>query len=94
MSRVVECRAEQGYQLWVRFEDGVEGNVYLGNLLEISAFHLWREADEFFKVSVDTDIATVTWEGGIRLDPDVLYQDVVSRRGEEVADVTGTNATV
>ncbi len=94
MSRVVECRAEQGYQLWVRFEDGVEGNVYLGNLLEISAFRLWREADEFFRVSVDTDIATVTWEGGIRLDPDVLYQDIVSRRGEEVAGVAGTNATV
>ena len=68
--------------------------MYLGNLLEISAFRLWREADEFFRVSVDTDIATVTWEGGIRLDPDVLYQDIVSRRGEEVAGVAGANATV
>jgi hypothetical protein len=94
MSRVVSCRAEQGYRLWVRFEDGVEGHVYLGNLLEISAFRLWRDMDEFFKVSVDTDAATATWAGGIRLDPEVLYQDIVGRRGEEVAGVAETGATV
>lgn len=94
MSRVVACRAEQGYRLWIRFEDGVEGDVYLGNLLEISAFRLWQDIDEFFKVSVDPDVATVTWDGGIRLDPDVLYQDIVSRRSEEVAGVAGFDATV
>jgi len=34
---------------------------------------------EFEKVSVDPHTATVTWEGGIRLDSDVLYQDLASR---------------
>jgi hypothetical protein len=74
--RVAACRPEDDYQLWLRFEDGVEGRVYLGNLLEIGAFRLWRDAREFEKVSVDPHTATVTWEGGIRLDPDVLYQDL------------------
>ncbi len=31
---------------------------------------------EFEKVSVDPETATVTWEGGIRLDADILYYDL------------------
>ena len=81
MHRVTACKAEEDYRLWIRFEDGLEGSVALGNLLEIGAFKLWRDASEFEKVSVDPQTATVTWEGGIRLDPDVLYQDLVSRSG-------------
>ena len=77
--RVTACKAEGDYRLWLRFEDGVEGSVFLGNLLEIGAFQLWRDVREFAKVSVDSETETVTWEGGIRLDPDVLYQGVLER---------------
>jgi hypothetical protein len=79
MHRVTACKAEEDYRLWLRFEDGLEGSVFLGNLLEIGAFQLWRDVREFEKVSVDPETATVTWEGGIRLDPDILYHDVASR---------------
>ena len=48
----------------------------MGGLLEIGAFKLWCDVREFEKVSVDPETATVTWEGGIRLDPDVLYQEL------------------
>jgi hypothetical protein len=79
MHRITACKPEEDYKLWLRFEDGLEGSVFLGNLLEIGAFKLWRDVREFEKVSVDPQTATVTWEGGIRLDPDVLYHDVASR---------------
>ena len=42
-------------------------------------YKLWRDVREFEKVSVDPETATVTWEGGIRLDPDILYQDLAAR---------------
>src|SRR3954449_1383073 len=76
MHRITACKAEEDYNLWLRFEDGLEGSVFLGNLLEIGAFQLWRDVREFEKVSVDPDTATVTWEGGIRLDAEILYHDV------------------
>jgi hypothetical protein len=82
MHRITACKAEDDYRLWLRFEDGLEGRVFLGNLLEIPAFKLWRDAREFEKVSVDPESATVTWEAGIRLDPDVLYQDLAQSVGE------------
>ena len=74
--RITACKAEEDYKLWLRFEDGLEGSVFLGNLLEIGAFQLWRDVREFEKVSVDPETATVTWEGGIRLGRDILYHDV------------------
>jgi hypothetical protein len=75
---VTACKAEDDYKLWIRFDDGLEGSVFLGNLLEIGAFKLWRDVREFEKVTVDPDSATVTWEGGIRLDNEVLYQNLVT----------------
>src|SRR4051812_7962448 len=80
MHRITACKAEEDYKLWLRFEDGLEGSVFLGNLLEIGAFKLWRDVREFEKVSVDPESATVTWEGGIRLDNDILYHDLKSNR--------------
>ncbi len=79
--RVTACKAEEDYMLWIRFDGGLEGSVFLGNLLEIGAFKLWSDVREFEKVSVDPQTATVTWQGGIRLDPDVLYQDLLEKSG-------------
>ena len=81
MHRVTACKAEEDYKLWIRFDDGLEGSVFLGDLLEISAFKLWCDVREFEKVSVDPETATVTWQGGIRLDPDVLYQELEKSGG-------------
>jgi len=88
--RITACKAEDDYKLWLRFEDGLEGRVFLGNLLEIGAFQLWRDVREFEKVSVDPETATVTWEGGIRLDADILYHDVKSNRIQPVDGVEPT----
>ena len=82
--RITACKAEEDYKLWLRFEDGLEGRVFLGNLLEIGAFQLWRDVREFEKVSVDPETATVTWDGGIRLDADILYHDVKANQIQHV----------
>ena len=80
MHRVTDCRASKDYRLWLRFDDGIEGSVFLGNLLEIGAFHSWRDVERFCRVAIDPAAATVVWDGGIRLDPDILYQDLLSSR--------------
>ena len=76
---VEECRAEPDYSLWLVFEDGLEGRVYLGDLLEIRDFMLWRDVECFLDVSVDPETGAVQWDGGIKLDPAVLYRDLASR---------------
>ena len=80
MHRVTDCRASKDYRLWLKFDDGVEGSVFLGDLLELGAFSLWRDVDQFCRVVVDRKSATVVWDGGIRLDPDILYQDLLASK--------------
>ncbi len=80
MHRVTQCRASRDYRLWLRFDDGVEGSVFLGNLLEVSAFKAWRDVEKFCSVDLDDKVSTVVWDVGIKLDPDILYQDLVSSR--------------
>jgi len=79
MSQLTECRAESNYMLWVRFDDGVEGRVYLGDLVGVGAFKAWRDVQKFRQVSIDADTRTVCWEGGIDIHQDVLYQGLVKR---------------
>jgi hypothetical protein len=76
---VEECRAETDYSLWLAFDDGLEGRVYLGDLLDIVDFSAWRDVECFLDVSVDPDTGAVAWESGIRLDPRALYKDLASR---------------
>jgi hypothetical protein len=80
MHRVTDCRASRDYTLWLKFDDGLEGSVFLGDLLEVGAFSAWRDVDRFCRVIVDRKAATVVWDGGIQLDPDILYQDLRSTK--------------
>ena len=84
MHRVTECKASPDYRLWLKFADGLEGCVFLGDLLEVGAFGAWRDVEQFCRVAVDRKAATVVWDGGIQFDPDILYQDLLcSRAGKE-----------
>jgi len=80
MHRVTDCRASSDYKLWLKFDDGLEGSVFLGDLLEVDPFSAWRDVAQFCRVVVDRKTATVVWDGGIRLDPDILYQDLLSSK--------------
>jgi len=76
---VQECRAEPDYSLWLVFDDGLEGRVYLGDLVAIRDFSVWRDIERFLDVSVDPETGAVRWDDGIQLDPSVLYRDLESR---------------
>jgi Protein of unknown function (DUF2442) len=80
MRKLTWFRADSDYRLWLRFDDGLEGTVFLGNLLEIGAFKLWRDLDQFCRVTIDPAAMTLVWDGGIELDPAVLYRDLLKRK--------------
>jgi hypothetical protein len=76
---VTELRAEGNYTLWLRFDDGLEGHVYLGDLVHTPAFDTPFDEERFSRAEIDPVSNAVTWEGKITLDPDALYRDVVSK---------------
>lgn len=76
---VTDLRAERDYMLWLKFDDGVEGRVYLGDLMATAAYGAKLDEQEFFKVVVDPVSQAVMWEAGVHLDPDVLYRNLASQ---------------
>lgn len=75
---VVEVRALSGFKLWVRFEDGLEGEADLSDLVGRGVFKRWTDnPSEFLHVRVDPEGGTVVWPGCLDVAPDRLYREVV-----------------
>lgn len=78
---VTELRAEDNCTLWLRFDDGLEGHVYLGDLVEETAMAVLSDAALFRRVTFDPVSNVLTWSGGIRIDPDMLYRNLATQAG-------------
>ena len=74
---VTELRAERNYTLCLRFDDGLEVRVYLGDLVDAQV--LLSDEEKFRRAAIDPVSNAITWEGELTLDPDALYHDVVSQ---------------
>ena len=66
---VTELRAEDNCTLWLRFDDGLEGHVYLGDLVGGTALEVLSDAALFRRVAFDPVSNVLTCSGGIRVDP-------------------------
>ena len=79
MHTVTDLRAEHNYTLWLRFDDGVEGHVYLGDIVASQLFEKLSDEEKFRRAAIDPVSNAITWEGELTLDPDALYRDVASQ---------------
>jgi len=71
---IVEVRALGGYRVHLRFEDGVQGELDLGQRIRFQGvFAPLTDEREFAKVRVDAELGTIVWPNGADLDADVLY---------------------
>ena len=83
---VVEVQARANFRVWVRFEDGAEGEVDLSDLVGKGVFKRWADnPSEFSQVSVDEESGTIVWPGGLDVAPDRLYSDVVGTGGKAMS---------
>ena len=76
LSPIETVEARPGYRLWIRFADGVEGEVSLIHLVGKGVFGAWEDLAFFSKVAIDPESGTVVWPGGIDLAPDALYAQI------------------
>jgi hypothetical protein len=74
---IIEVRPLDGYRLFVRFEDGVEGEVDVAKMIRFEGvFAPLKDREKFLEVRVNGEIGTICWPNGADLDPDVLYSCV------------------
>ena len=73
---VKEARFLHDYVIWLRFNNGAEGEIDLGCELEGEVFGPLRNLEEFKRFVVDTDLETIVWSNGADLAPEFLYENM------------------
>lgn len=74
---VTEAKARPDYRLWVRFSDGIAGEVDLKGLIENDSRPIvaaLRDPRVFAALRVTMD--TVVWDNGFDLAPEFLHEKV------------------
>ncbi len=67
-------------RLWVRFADGIEGDVDLSVDLQGPIFAALRDPGVFAQAFLSTELGTVAWPNGADIAPETLYERVAGRR--------------
>ncbi len=80
---IVSVKPLDGYRLFLRFEDGVEGIIDVDKLVNSAVFAPLNEREFFLLVKVNPDLGTICWPNDADLDPDVLYSIVT---GESIPE--------
>lgn len=83
MFKPVEVKALSGYRLWLRYEDGSEGEVDLTHLAGRGVFKIWNDYAVFEQIRIAEDGA-LFWNEDVELCPDAIYLKLTDRKPEDV----------
>ena len=73
---VKEAKYLHDYVIWLRFNDGAEGEVDLRRELEGEIFGPLQDLQLFQRFHVDPELETIAWENGADLAPEFLYENM------------------
>ena len=79
----IAIEARSGYRLWVRFDDGVEGEIDLSDRAGRGVFSIWNEPGVFESASI-TPHRTIGWSDDAELCADAVYLEITGREPEEI----------
>lgn len=65
------------YVIWLRFNDGTEGEINLENEMEGDVFEPLKRPEAFKSFVVDPELETIVWENGADLAPEFLHENMI-----------------
>ncbi|HYC53451.1 MAG TPA: DUF2442 domain-containing protein [Candidatus Binatia bacterium] len=83
MPRPIAARPLPNYRLWLRYDDGVEGEVDLSDLVGCGVFEAWSRPGVFETVTIG-DHGAIAWGEDLDLCPDALYMQLTGKSAAEV----------
>lgn len=82
-ARPIEVRALPGFRIWLRYDDGTEGEVDLSDLAGRGVFKAWDDAMFFGSVRLGSHGA-IEWGTDIDIYPDAMYLRLTGKSPEEI----------
>jgi hypothetical protein len=73
---VIEAEYLRDFTIWLKFEDGSEGEIDLSAELCGPMFEPLKDVDYFKQVRVDPELGTIVWPNGADLAPEFLHEKV------------------
>ena len=81
--RPIEVRSLEPYRIWLRYEDGVEGEVDLSHLAGDGVFVAWEDREFFSAVRLGPG-TSIVWGEDLDLCGDALYMKITGMTPEEM----------
>jgi hypothetical protein len=91
MVRPVEVRPLSPYRIWLRYQDGTEGEVDLSHLAGKGVFSVWEQEGMFAQVKLGPH-GEIAWPGDVDLCPDALYLRLTGKQPEDIFEGPATQA--
>lgn len=73
---ITEAQYRHDYVIWLKFNDGAEGEVDLANELDGEIFEPLKDINSFKLFKVDPILGTIAWENGADFAPEFLYENI------------------
>jgi hypothetical protein len=74
LPRIVDAHYVSGFKIWIRFSDGVEGDVDLSRELTGPIFEPLRDVEAFKCFRLHPELRTLVWSNGADLAPEFLRE--------------------
>ena len=72
-SELVDAKYLNGYKLWLRFADGVQGEIDFSNELDGEIFEPLKDQDYFKSFSIHPVAKVLCWPNGADFSPEFVY---------------------
>ena len=73
---VKEAKYLHDYVIWMKFNDGIEGEVDLESELTGEIFGPLKNVEHFRSFKIDPTLETIVWENGADLAPEFLHDNI------------------
>ncbi|MFN8457660.1 MAG: DUF2442 domain-containing protein [Anaerolineae bacterium] len=83
MFKPIKVKPLPNYKLWVKYSDGVEGEVDLSHLAGKGVFALWNDYTAFEQVYIGSS-GEIAWSDEVDICPDSTYMKITGKTPEEL----------
>ena len=86
MIRPTDVKALDGYRIWIKFEDGAEGELDLSHHAGRGVFKAWEDR-AFFEAVRLSPYQVVVWGDDLELCANALYMELTGKTVDEILPI-------
>ena len=80
---IIEAKPLENYKLFLKFDDGINGEIELSNLKGKGVFDYWNDENNFKNFKIIDNI--IIWNDILDMDSNAFYLKIINKTFEEYA---------